>query len=388
MPTGTGGFPRIYNSQILPKSGITPHPPRRTKLNKIWWTAFRWHSRTNVLGIIIGYVWLAPNLGRGQQPMLILPTKNQGLLHGDPASFYQYVQRDFEGQVSQAWEGGQYGFVRNPRRFGSAIVFTRFHEGIDIRPLNRDAAGEPTDVIHAIAAGKVAYTNCVAGYSNYGRYVVVEHTFDNCSYYSLYAHLNIIMVKPGDHVAQNAPLAIMGHTGEGIDRERAHVHLELNLMLNGHFSEWQTKYFPKDVDRHGIYNGMNLAGLDIGRFYLELQKNPALTIAQFVQKGEAWYRVIVPRSPTMDLQERYPWLLQGSHSGQSWELTFDRTGLPLQIRAVEEQVTTPSLTWVHPSAYPQNLMTKGHIQSGGSIPALTLEGQRFIDLVCPSSPVK
>src|SRR5260370_33697480 len=98
------------------------------------------------------------------------------------------------------------------------------------------------------------------------RYVVVEHSFDNCPYYSLYAHLSVIMVNPGDQVAQNAPLAIMGHTGEGIDRERAHVHLELNLMLNGHFNEWQSKYFPKDINRHVIYNGMNLAGLDSGRF--------------------------------------------------------------------------------------------------------------------------
>ena len=333
---------------------------------------------------LLGYLLLVPNLVQSQQQMLILPTENRGLLQGDPASFYQYVQRDFEGQVSQPWEGGQYGFVRNPVRVGSAIIYSRFHEGIDIRPLNRDPSGEPADVVHAIAAGKVAYTNTVAGYSNYGRYVVVEHSFDSCPYYSLYAHLNVITVKPGDQVTQNAPLAIMGHTGEGIDRERAHVHLELNLMLNAHFTEWQSKYFPKDIDRHGIYNGMNLAGLDIGRFYLELQKNPALTVAQFVQSGEPWYRVIVPRAPKMDLQERYPWLIQGSQTGQSWELTFDRTGLPLQIRAVEQQTTEPILSWVHPSPYPQNLMTKGHIQSRSSTPVLTVEGRRFIDLICPS----
>ncbi len=337
---------------------------------------------------LLGYLLLAPSLVQSQQPMLILPTENQGLLHDNPASFYQYVQRDFEGQVSQPWDGGQYGFVRNPVRFGSAIIYTRFHEGIDIRPLNRDASGEPTDVVHAIAAGKVAYTNTAAGSSNYGRYVVVEHSFDNCPYYSLYAHLSVVMVNSGDQVAQNAPLAIMGHTGEGIDRERAHVHLELNLMLNGHFNEWQSKYFPKDINRHGIYNGMNLAGLDIGRFYLQLQKNPTLTVAQFVQGGEPWYRVVVPRSPQMDLQERYPWLVQGSQTGQSWELTFDRTGLPLRIRAVEESTGEPILSCVHSSPYPQNWMTKDHIRNHGSIPALTVEGRRFIDLICPSGPLK
>jgi murein DD-endopeptidase MepM/ murein hydrolase activator NlpD len=345
--------------------------------------AIRWASQ--ILAVTPGYLLLAPGLVQSQQPMLILPTENQGLFHGDLAGFYQYVQRDFEGQISQAWEGGQYGFVRNPVRFGSAIIYTRFHEGIDIRPLTRDAGGEPTDVVHAIAAGKVVYTNTVAGNSNYGRYVVVEHSFENCPYYSLYAHLNVITVNPGDQVTQNAPLAVMGHTGEGIDRERAHLHLELNLMLNGHFNEWQSKYFPKDVNRHGIYNGMNLAGIDIGRFYLQLQKDPKLTVAQFVQSGEPWYRVIVPRSPQMDLQERYPWLIQGSQTGQSWELTFDRTGLPLRLRAVEEGATEPILSWVHPSTYPQNWMTKNHIQNR-SAPALTKEGRRFMELICPSNP--
>src|SRR5260370_30720975 len=127
---------------------------------------------------LLGYLLLAPSLVQSQQPMLILPTENQGLVHDDPASFYQDVQRDFEGQVSQPWEGGQYGFVRNPVHFGSAIIYTRFHEGIDIRPLNRDARGEPTDVGHAIAAGKVAYTNTTAGSSDYARSGLVDDSLD------------------------------------------------------------------------------------------------------------------------------------------------------------------------------------------------------------------
>src|SRR5260221_12473256 len=112
------------------------------------------------------------------------------------------------------------------------------------------------------------------------------------------------MENPGDQVDQSAPLAIMGQTGEGIDRERAHVHLELNLRLNGHFNEWQSKYFPKDINRHGIYNGMNLAGLDIGRFNLQLQKNPTQTDPHFDLIEDSWNRVAAPRSPQMNLHER------------------------------------------------------------------------------------
>jgi len=47
----------------------------------------------------------------GQSAKIILPTENRALLTGDYASFYQYVKRDFEGEVGDAWEGGQYGFV-------------------------------------------------------------------------------------------------------------------------------------------------------------------------------------------------------------------------------------------------------------------------------------
>src|SRR6478736_2468617 len=70
---------------------------------------------------------------RGQTVNIILPTENHGLLNGDNAGFYQYVKRDFEGVVSTPWEGGQYGFVRNLRRFGATVLDTRFHEGMDIR---------------------------------------------------------------------------------------------------------------------------------------------------------------------------------------------------------------------------------------------------------------
>src|SRR5258708_39855714 len=234
------------------------------------------HPGPRLPALLVGLVLLAAVMANAEPQKLILPTENDGLLTGNFAEFYQYVQRDFEGAVSQPWEGGQYGFVRDPRRFGSEIIYTRFHEGIDIRPLHRDAAGEPEDVIHAIAAGTVVYTNPAAGNSNYGRYVVIEHHLDGVPSYSLYAHLQTITRTIGDAENQGSPLPIMAHTGEGIDRERAHVHLELKLLLNSHFSDWYQRHHAADIDRHGIYNGINLAGIDIGRFYLELQKDPEL----------------------------------------------------------------------------------------------------------------
>ena len=94
-------------------------------------------------------------MGQNQTVDLVLPTDNDALFSGGSAAFYQFIERDFKGVRSTPWEGGQYGFVRDPTDTAGGVVYTRFHEGIDIRPLHRDAHGEPLDEVRAIADGKV-----------------------------------------------------------------------------------------------------------------------------------------------------------------------------------------------------------------------------------------
>src|SRR3979411_2905017 len=194
-----------------------------------------------VVGVILCIVMTAKS-AQNQALGLVLPTDNDALFSGDGASFYQYVERDYKGTKSTPWEGGQYGFVRDPTDTAGGVVYTRFHEGIDIRPLHRDAHGEPLDEVRAIADGKVVHTNLVPGYSNYGKYIVIEHHWDSSNYYSLYAHLSKIDVRIGDAVHRGQHIAVMGYTGVGINRERAHLHLELNLMLSRKFQEWYAAF--------------------------------------------------------------------------------------------------------------------------------------------------
>src|SRR5260370_39920696 len=99
---------------------------------------------------------------------LALPTDNDALFSGNRSAFYQYIERNFKGVKSTPWEGGQYGFVRDPVETSAGVVYTRFHEGIDVKPLRRNAGDEPLGEVRAIAAGNVAHTNPVPGYSNYG----------------------------------------------------------------------------------------------------------------------------------------------------------------------------------------------------------------------------
>src|SRR6266404_6515910 len=172
-----------------------------------------------------------------------LPTDNDALFHGGGPDFYQYVERDYHGEKSRPWEGGRYGFVRDPVETSAGIIYTRFHEGIDIKPVHRDANGEPLDEVRAIADGKVVHTNFVPGYSNYGKYIVIEHRWDGSSYYSLYGHLSSIQVHPGDTVQRGQRIAVMGYTGTGLNQERAHLHLELDLMFSRQFEAWYNTFF-------------------------------------------------------------------------------------------------------------------------------------------------
>ena len=196
---------------------------------------------------------------------LTFPTKNRALLQGDGEGFYMFIDRDFQGEKSTPWEGGQYGYVRDPRVTSGGLVYTRFHEGADIKPLERSSDGEPLDIVTAAGAGRVVHVSDVPRYSNYGRFVVIEHQWDGCPYYSLYAHLNSASVSVGQQVAQGDPLGRLGYTGDGIDRRRAHLHFEVNLILSHDFEQWHKLVFPTEINRHGLYNGINLAGMDAGR---------------------------------------------------------------------------------------------------------------------------
>ena len=326
-----------------------------------------------------------PSIAQDKRPHLelALPTDNDALFRGDGAAFYQVIARDFQGVESMPWEGGRYGFVRDPIETSAGIIYKRFHEGIDIRPLNRDARGEPLDEVRAMAEGKVVHTNLVSGFSNYGRFVVIEHEWDGAKYYSLYAHLNSIAVQPGQHVRRGERLGVMGHTGTGIDQARAHVHLELNLMLSREFESWYNVYFRNDPNRHGLYNGLNLAGIDIARLYLALRKQPSLTIPDFLAQETIFYKVTLPDSKHFDLLKQYPWLLRSAASDhpKSWEISFAQSGVPLKVEPSSKVVTQPELTYFKRSGARYWDLTRGTLTGRGDHASLSDNGRQWMRLL-------
>jgi murein DD-endopeptidase MepM/ murein hydrolase activator NlpD len=320
-----------------------------------------------------------------QMPRLQLPTANDALFRGGGEAFYQYVRRDFKGEVTFPWEGGQYGFVRDPVETAEGLVYVHFHEGIDIKPLRRDAAGEPLDDIVAIAAGRVVHCSEIAGHSNYGRYVVIEHQWGGSPYYSLYAHLSEIAVAPGVEVAAGQRIARLGHTGAGIDRERSHLHFEINVMLTKKFEDWYIAGAPTEPNYHGIYNGLNLAGFNVAKFYLAQRAKPSLTVPEFLAAEEIFFKVLTPATEQPpDLVRMYPWMSGGTAptaKPASWEISFTRSGVPVRIVPSNQAVTVPTLSFVKPASVAYWMLTRRLVYGAGSQARLSPYGRRLIELI-------
>lgn len=318
---------------------------------------------------------------------LRLPTENHHLFTGEPEKFYMYVERTFEGEVSKPWEGGSFGMVRNAVRMNNQMVLTKFHEGIDISPMNRDKAGNPLDQVTSIADGQVVHVSPIAGRSNYGKYVVVEHTWDQSAVYSLYAHLSEISCKPGDVVKTGSVLGQMGFTGAGIDRTRAHVHVELGMMLSRRYDDW-CKGGAAGTNYHGPYNGMNLIGADVAAFFLAHKDNPEIKFSEFVTQTPAYFKVLVPSHGVPDFVVRYPWILRGDPQGaKSWEISFSALGLPVAFAPSQREVTAPVVTAVHPSTLPQRYLTRNLISGQDVHATLTSGGKQLITLITDDFPV-
>lgn len=322
------------------------------------------------------------------QPLdLRLPTGNDQLFHNCPEKFYMYVDRTFEGEVSKPWEGGSFGFVRNAARVNGEVILTKFHEGIDISPLKRDAAGNPLDLVSSIAAGRVVHTSPVAGHSNYGKYIVVAHPWEGSEVVSLYAHLAEVSVQPGDVVAAGSVLGKMGYTGAGLNRTRAHCHVELGMVMSDHFDGWFQK-FSGGRNYHGNYNGMNITGTEVARFFLEHKADPELTFSRFVTSTPAYFKVAVPMTSTPDFVKRYPWICSAPAAGaKSWEISLTATGQPVAFEPSEREVAAPVIVSIRPSKFPHRLLTRGLVTGDGNRATLSSNGLKLIALLTGDFPV-
>ena len=318
----------------------------------------------------------------GQRLSLRLPTDNDALLRGDLAGFYMPTDLKNKPPASGSW-----GFVRNVRSFPQGEVFTRFHEGLDIRPVSRDARGLPTDLVKAIASGVIAYVNSSASASNYGKYVVIQHNFGYGPMYSLYAHLASTSAQVGQRISQGTEVGVLGSTGSGLNNSRAHVHLEFSIMLSERYNE-----FLNSSNIHGNHNGRNLSGIDLADIFLKLRKNPNLNLAKHIHALPQHYRITVPRtsSGALPIVKRYPWMQFGNHDkpSKSWEMAFTRSGFLIGVALSNREVSKPTVTFVRPTKIDHRHYTIGRLTGSGPTATLTSSGAQYIALITDDFPTR
>lgn len=281
------------------------------------------------------------------------PTPSTAFGEGRP--FTDWVQATASGIP----ESGLFGCVRNDGR--------RFHEGIDIAPVLPRRRGEATDPVFAFADGRVAYINASAGNSGYGRYVVLEHPQMEPAVYSLYSHLARIdpSLTKGAAVAAGDTLGIMGRSAGGytIPRERAHLHFEVGLRLSDSFQEWFDRQGFGSANFHGLWNGMNLVGLDPLDLFTRTRDGQIGTVGEYFAALPAGVVLRVSTDTIPDLVMRYPFLLQGSVPAEGlagWELVLTGWGLPLRLvplRTEEFAADTPAGSIIIMAVDPDELGT-------------------------------
>jgi murein DD-endopeptidase MepM/ murein hydrolase activator NlpD len=278
-----------------------------------------------LLGLAAAVRAPAPAAGPAAPFEIVWPTPNTAWLERRPIA--DFLQATISGDPAS----GGFGSVREDG--------AQFHEGIDLKPVARDQAGEPTDKIFAVLPGVVRHVSDRPGDSNYGRYIVLEHPGVTPAVCTLYAHLRSIApgIRPGATVALGQTIGVMGRSegGSGIPKERAHLHFEMGLRLTDSFQRWYDRQKFGSPNEHGLWHGYNLVGLDALDFLEKFRARRVNDLAGYFAQMQPAVRVRVATRTTPDFATRYPSLLTRPAPSDGaalagWDIECNAAGLPFR----------------------------------------------------------
>jgi hypothetical protein len=213
----------------------------------------------------------------------------------------------------------------------------KFHEGIDIKCIERDKKGNPLDAVAAAMDGLVVYINSVAGNGDYGRYIVLEHPHADVPVYTLYAHLSAIApgLKVGQSVAAGEPIGTLGHSGtENIPLARAHLHFEIGLRLSDDFQYYYDNKKLPGKNEHGNYNGINQIGSYPLAFFTAVRAGKFKNFADYIHAIPTAFTLRVTTTRVPDFATRYPALLTKPvtlDGVAGWDIAFTWYGMPKEM---------------------------------------------------------
>lgn len=258
---------------------------------------------------------------------LVWPTPNDAYLRS--GGLEQFIQPTVSGEINS----GLFGSVRSGGR--------QFHEGVDLFPLERDKKGEALDPVFAAMAGVVRHVSAKEGASSYGRYVVLEHPEESPPVYTLYAHLSKIApgLAVGRELAAGARLGTMGRSAGGytIPKDRAHLHFEIGVRMTDRFQEWYKHRGFGSPNEHGLWNGMNLMGLDPLEFFARQRAGGLRSLDEVIAAQPVAVRLRIAHAGEPDFARRYPSLVESAPgvaagAAAGWEADLGVTGAPLRLR--------------------------------------------------------
>ena len=267
-----------------------------------------------------------------------LPTENRYLFQNQPKKFYQPT-------ISRRLISGMFGFTRTSEP-EPARIFERFHKGIDIKPLRRDARGEPLDPVRACADGVVVRVNDNERISDYGKQVIVKHDWGGLPVFTVYAHLASTAVQVGQTVRAGDILGVLGWTGPGLVQSRAHLHLEVVFQINPKFDDWVKAAKPGrlwEPNRHGEWHGLNLMGIDPVPLFLAVHEGKPKTWQEALAVQPGGFIVRVPAPARRVSWTDWVQVEENCTGAQSWQIEMTPWGLPLKVSASAIPVAGPEL---------------------------------------------
>lgn len=110
--------------------------------------------------------------------------------------------------------------------------------------------------VYSVAAGVVVYTQYSTASTGFGTMIVIAHNVNGTPYISIYAHLSVLQVSPGDVVRGGGPIALSGNTGASTG---PHLHLEIVHSTN--------EYVGKAFRRSHLVDALDVLPRPSGGWY-------------------------------------------------------------------------------------------------------------------------
>ena len=164
----------------------------------------------------------------------------------------------------------------------------------------------------------------------------------------------------------------MGYTGVGLNQARAHVHLELNLMVTHQFRRMARRDVLKTSRTTTDFITASISPASISRGFTWLcAKDPALTIPEFIRREKTSYKVHIPEIRLLRVAEKLS--LDGRVSGRIGNRILGSLIhallVPIKIEPSEKHVVHPELTYIEKTKIDPLLLTQRHVTGQGKKPA-------------------